>query len=379
MGKVDILLEILKPPTAAKAVSLNDMPLLLPNMLPETHFTNNPSFEMEFRDPPPNEHLSYEFVGSPYSQQMRFDGLGTPVNRVRFNEHELFEAEIQRNQRRITSDEVNPYDKGCMFEFFEYLCSIVETFKIDCTKLKRGGKKEGAPLEMEIKDAKARKAALEMELRSQLLEIQRQKEEMEFAYREEMAREFSKRINRQTQLEEKLLSIVQQRLAAELQLGRLKISRNVIDVTPTVVGTPVDNEDEVTVRDKFSHLRALMTPHAEETTSAMNKKSVPAARPSLRVNLEAPAVATTSELPFSPTHHFSPAFAESSKHSFFDDSETTPVVAKPSQPKKNRKGPSLSIVTEGSSEMSQNMSDEILPTATPVHNERERGVIEVSE
>mmetsp|Transcript_9115 Transcript_9115/g.18984 ORF Transcript_9115/g.18984 Transcript_9115/m.18984 type:complete len:370 (+) Transcript_9115:155-1264(+) len=369
MGKVDILLEILKPPTAAKAVSLEDMP----------YFSHNPSFEMEYRDPPPNEHLSYEFVGSPYGHHMSLKEVGTPANRVRFNEHELYEAQLQRNHQRISSDEVNPYDKGCMFEFFEYLCSIVETFKFDCTKLKSETKK-GELLDMKMKDAEASKVALEMEMRSQLLEIQRQKEEMEFAYHEEMAREFSERISRQTQLEEKLLSIVEQRLAAELQLGRLNISRNVIDVTPTVVGTPVHNEEEVSGRDKFSHLRALMTPHVEETTSAVNRKAVQVARPSLRVNLEAPAVTTTSDLPFSPTHHFSPAFAENSKSSFFKDSETTHAVAKPSsQPKRNRKGPSLSIVTEGSSEMSHNMSDEALPTATPVHNERERGVIEVFE
>ncbi|KAL7468751.1 hypothetical protein ACHAXS_008981 [Conticribra weissflogii] len=379
MGKVDILLEILKPQTAAKAVPLDNMPSLRTNMMPEPYFTNVPTYDMEFRDPPPIGHMSYELIESPNSQQMRFEGEGTPVNRVHFNEQELYEADIGRNHRRVNSDEVNPYEKGCMFEFFEYLCSLVETVKFGCTRLERETEKERGSLQMKIKDVEARKVSLEMELRCQLLEIQRQKEEMEYAYREEMAREFSERINRQAQLEKKLLSIVERRLAAEIQLGRLNISRHVVDDTPTVVGTPVHVEEEVTGRDKFSHLRGLMTPHADETTPVNHKEAVPAVKPSLRLTLEGPVVTTTSDFPFSPTHHFSPSFSENYKSSFFKDSETTPVVAKPAQLKRNRKGPSLSIVTEGSSEISHNTSDETLPTATPVHNERERGVIEVSE
>ena len=416
MGKVDILLEILKPPTAATAVSMEEMPSLLPEWLPEPHFTDDMSFDTEFRDPPPSQQMNFDFYGNPIERQ---------ANRVRFNEVELFEAALERSQRkksdieelnpyeqgcmhefgeyvqsffrlhgnssahetknsgrRKTSEELNPYEQGCLHEFGEYIQSLFgKTFKL----FERRRNYEIGALQKAVSDASQRNSSMEVELRCQLLEIRQQKQDMEHAFRQEISQQFCDKVLLQAQLQAKLLSIVEQRVSMEIELARLNLSGN-YDGIPTVAGTPIHEHTE----NAFEFVRGELSPHSSVSFSPLDyskpeisvKSTTPLAKATktgLSVNLGAPALGSKPELPFSPTHHFSPSNAKANKAPFFNDAESA-TVSKPTtskKSKKKKKGPGLSIVTENSAELSFH-SEERLPTATPVLC-LERGMIEVSE
>lgn len=106
-------------------------------------------------------------------------------------------------------------------------------------------------LRMSTMDAKTSKAVLEFELRAELAEIRRQTAEMEESYRREIARELSEKVLIQAQLQNKLLSIMEARMFAEIQLDGLNgnglpqltqgtsSSSATFDGIPTVTGTPV--------------------------------------------------------------------------------------------------------------------------------------------
>lgn len=145
-------------------------------------------------------------------------------------------------------------------------------------------------------DAKTSKAMLEFELRSELIDIQRQTVEMEESYRREIAREMTEKVLLQAQLQSKLLTIMEGRMVAEIQLDRLTIGSNKQirgaspsgyritdgDMIPTAICTPLSQRGD------------QLSPPVSQRGDNLSPLSVLGEQPSVAPQAAAPATATAT-------------------------------------------------------------------------------------
>mmetsp|Transcript_7381 Transcript_7381/g.16736 ORF Transcript_7381/g.16736 Transcript_7381/m.16736 type:complete len:446 (+) Transcript_7381:113-1450(+) len=106
-------------------------------------------------------------------------------------------------------------------------------------------------LRKSTREANMSKAVLQSELRAELASVQRQKIDMEESYRREIAREASEKLFLQAKLQQRLLSMMEERMMAEIQLGQLDCFKHVSgsssqmkDLIPAAMCTPLNQHHE---------------------------------------------------------------------------------------------------------------------------------------
>ena len=358
MGNVDFLFEIMKHRTAATPVSREGMKSLLPQTLPEPHFAGigSSAFDANERSEATTRYSNFDYYGN------LIRGTSRPhINRVRFVDDEIREYK-DIFEYNGSNDE---HESGCLKEFGQYIRGLfcqMESF------YERKRKHELNVLRTAVGEAAKSKALLELELRSQLLEIRRQRDDMENAFRQEIAREFSEKVIRQAQLQAKLLSMIEQRVSMEIQLGRLDLHDQSSQRIPTATGTPIHNEQDGRSTSKFRHIQLGTPPPARVARTKtpngteVNDKGRPVTG-KLSLSILTNASSMGPELPFSPTHCFSPESKMGNakgKVTFFDETDSATVT----KARSSKAPPGLSIVVENSEPSSERR--EYMPTATPV-------------
>lgn len=187
---------------------------------------------------PPTQVHDYDFFGNPIVPQSRPPvELFSPTHEEDFSE--FLEVPMEGFTKSASAEQgIKAIHRGCVGEFGHF---IVSSFC--CTADSSADEIESSDRALEdlaslntlndsVRNAKTRRTLLQFELKSHLNELKRQNSEVEESYNAQIAAELSRKTILQTQLNEKLINMMKERMALEMQLKNAQLH------LPMVVGTP---------------------------------------------------------------------------------------------------------------------------------------------
>jgi hypothetical protein len=318
----------------------NSVDFLLEIMRPRTTATP-PGYYCESRDPPESA-----------DGRQRSVTFEQHLNQTHYYDDVAYNKQLIHNELLEMDDYEENTRASCLAEFGVYIKGLFSRMDNYYASKRR---RQIDLLRRTKDDADKSKTMLELELRTQLIEIKTQRQEMEEAFRREIAREFSEKVIRQAQLQSRLLSMIEQRVNMDIQLSRLDVNEeqnmqrqsgevqsHINDSEPVVGGIKGGSDDIQKSFQEFGVGPNGPTSPVLSTTSVASKgnkeSSISNNRTSYTPRSKAPSslrVQTTSTpseqassrslLPFSPTHCYSPANAMSPSKAvtFFGETRST--------------------------------------------------------
>ena len=232
---------------------------------------DNEDREMPPKSNPANRIYAFDYYGNPVTEQeqqmqLQLQKLLTlQKEQQQKSESQASQAMVARQQPQqqpqvedfseflVENPHQDDIERGCIAEFGQFLsvslCGGAEavdlTDALEQEQMRAEINRELQDLRQETVDAKTSKVMLEFDLRAELIEIRRQKAEMEESYRREIAREMFEKVMLQAQLQSKLLSMMEQRTNVKIQLDRLdnmpsggNKENNALVPIPTAMCTP---------------------------------------------------------------------------------------------------------------------------------------------
>mmetsp|Transcript_24668 Transcript_24668/g.59480 ORF Transcript_24668/g.59480 Transcript_24668/m.59480 type:complete len:391 (+) Transcript_24668:3-1175(+) len=184
---------------------------------------------------------------------------------------ELNPVPTSKVENRTSDAEV---EQGCVAEFGQFmkssLCCAADESLIQAAVAEENNMQDAMMREINnelqslrhaTQEANTYKVMAEFELRSEIANIRRQKAEMEESYRFEIARESSQKALQQAQLQQQLMSIMEERMKVEARLSQLNSSlkqapepQPTQDEDPILIATPTHMNQPLGSIEKLSQL-----------------------------------------------------------------------------------------------------------------------------
>lgn len=236
--KVDFLLEIMKVKTATRQQQQAHLEYVSYEEAP-VGCCGVEDYEYEEREQPAPaksalkvRNYAFDFYGNPIppEQQQRRQVAPQPQN-SRADSYSEFLAEAPRAPPgRHGNDE--DVEAGCMAEFGQFMRLSLCPCTADDQLVDDANEMPSAEQELQLQqmrqmtiEAKTSQAMMMFELQAELADIRRQTDEMEQAYRRDIAREVSAKVMLQAKLQARLIDIMEGRMKAEIELDTLGSGR----------------------------------------------------------------------------------------------------------------------------------------------------------